>query len=102
MQAQGLSSWSLRDWLVLEKKLEEGTLSRDEATWASVSDREESGLRGEQQSEAGHWGDKGREVLGAQPSRPARAHSPQRWLPGSGKGQGWLAPGSKPLFSQGP
>lgn len=58
--------------MVLEKRLEEGTLSRDEATWASVSDREESGLCGEQQSEAGHWGDKRREVLGAQPSCPAQ------------------------------
>lgn len=72
MQAQGLSSWSLRDWLVLEKRLEEGTLSRDEAAWASVSDREETDLCGEQQSEAGHWGEKGREVLGAQHSRPAQ------------------------------
>lgn len=48
-------------------------------------------------------GERKGEVLGAQPSRPAQgAHSPQRWLLGSGKGQGWLAPGSKPLLSPGP
>lgn len=86
LEAHGLSSWSLRDWLVLEKRLEEDTLSRDEAACANVSNREEPGLCGEQQSKADHWGEKGREDSPAALLR--RPTLPRDGSQGLAKGEG--------------
>lgn len=67
---------------------------------AGTVSKEEPGLSGEQQRLV--TGERRGEGLGALPSCPAqRACFPQRWLPGSSKGRGWLAPGVSPCPPRG-